>query len=496
MGRPLRKQYGCPVELALDGLGGKWKTVILARIKERPHSYGSLRKSVPGLSDKVLSQKLSDPSAPWLPPFDAPAWVQKPGARQLAARRAGLHQAAMRKKLPSRLLIALFIGGLAVPARAQLSAGSPPVQSAVEALAQDGAEYARLNGVSLSEAMRRLRAQEESVAATDRLQLSYRDRLAGISIEHQPDYRISVLLTGAEPVPEQIIFAGGMEVPVTFRTGAAATREQVVAALAQHHLAIRAMVPREQGMGFDARTGELVVLVRSADAELARAEAEVEALTGVPVRIRVLDGIDANFAVEGGSRVEGVDPANGRSHYCTTGFVVRDQSRTGIVTAAHCPDALTYRDPEGGEVALEFVGQWGARYQDVQVHLSDRARQPVFHADKSGRALRRLTSWRNRTSTRAGDALCHRGETTGYSCSTVEFTDFAPPGELCGGPCDPTWVTVTGPGCRGGDSGGPVFNGTIAFGIVKGGNYSRSGRCNFYYYMSTDFLPEGWSLLH
>jgi hypothetical protein len=78
----------------------------------------------------------------------------------------------------------------------------------------------------------------------------------------------------------------------------------------------------------------------------------------------------------------------------------------------------------------------------------------------------------------------------------VELTDFAPPGELCGGPCDPTWVTVSGPKCRGGDSGGPNFNGTIAFGITKGGHYYPDGRCAFYYYMSTDYLPEGWRLLY
>jgi streptogrisin C len=383
----------------------------------------------------------------------------------------------------------------AASAAAQLVAPTPRVQTAVEALAQDAAEYARLNGVGLAEAMRRLRAQEESVAATERLQTLYRDRLAGISIEHHPDYRIAVLLTGAEPVADQTIVAGDLTVPVVFRTGAAATRDQIVAAMTQHQAAIRRLVPRGRGMGVDPRTGELVMLLWSGD-HRSGLESELEALTGVPVRLRLLDGADADLAVEGGSRVEGVDPGDGRRYYCTTGFVVTDRARTGIVTAAHCPDTLSYRDPEGADIPLDFVGQWGARYQDVQVHVSERAQQPLFHADKSRGAVRRLTSWRNRTSTRAGDAVCHRGESTGYSCSQVELTDFAPPGDLCGGPCDPTWVTVTGPTCRGGDSGGPIFNGTIAFGIVKGGNYSRSGRCNFYYYMSTDFLPEGWSLLY
>ncbi len=375
----------------------------------------------------------------------------------------------------------------------------PKIQTAAEALAQDAGEYARQNGVGLAEAMRRLRAQEESVAATDRLQEIYRDRLAGISIEHHPAYRILVLLTGSAPVPDQVIFAGGMNVPIVFRTGAAATRDQIAEAIGEHQAAIRSALPNAQGMGVDARTGELVLLVKEADADRygpAELDAELEVLTGVPVRIRVLDRPDMNFGIEGGARVEGVDPANGRRLACTTGFVVTDGSRTGVVTAAHCPDTLTYFDPEGGEIPLSFVGGWGARHQDVQVHVSDRAQRPLFYADSRKTAARGVTGWRNRTSTRAGDAVCHRGETTGYSCSQVELIDYAPPGDLCGGPCDPVWVTVTGPSCKGGDSGGPIFNGTVAFGIAKGGSYSRTGRCNFYYYMSTDYLPTGWTLLH
>ena len=52
--------YGCPVELALDLLGGKWKTVILARLKEGPGRYSELRRMIPALSDKMLSQRLND----------------------------------------------------------------------------------------------------------------------------------------------------------------------------------------------------------------------------------------------------------------------------------------------------------------------------------------------------------------------------------------------------------------------------------------------------
>jgi hypothetical protein len=40
-----------------------------------------------------------------------------------------------------------------------------------------------------------------------------------------------------------------------------------------------------------------------------------------------------------------------------------------------------------------------------------------------------------------------------------------------------------------------VFSGEVAFGIAKGINRDSAGRCLFYYYMSTDYLPPPWRLL-
>jgi hypothetical protein len=395
-----------------------------------------------------------------------------------------------------RFLFVLMSLGLGYSASAVAQA--PTVRTQVEAFAEDAAAYAARHGVGRAEALHRLLAQEESVAATDRIRARFRDRLAGISFEHEPAFRIVVLLTGPEPVPDETILAGGITVPIVFRTGALATEDRLVQAMTEHRDALRSALPNAQGMGVDQRTGELVLLVQAEGPYprgIAALDEELEALTGVPIHIRVLERPDTNLSVDGGARVVGVDPRDSRRYACTTGFVVTDGARTGIVTAAHCPDNLTYFDPAGGEVPLTFVNGWGVRYQDVQVHVAEAALEPRFYSDTNKTELRPLTGWRNRTSTRAGEAVCRRGETTGYSCSEVELTDYAPPGELCAGPCDPVWVSVTGPTCRGGDSGGPVFSGTVAFGIVKGGNYDRKGACNFYYYMSTDYLPEGWKLL-
>jgi DNA-binding HxlR family transcriptional regulator len=60
MTRPLATKFNCPTEFALTVLGGKWKTIILAYLSERPCHYGELRRLLPGLSDKVLTERLKD----------------------------------------------------------------------------------------------------------------------------------------------------------------------------------------------------------------------------------------------------------------------------------------------------------------------------------------------------------------------------------------------------------------------------------------------------
>jgi len=362
------------------------------------------------------------------------------------------------------------------------------------ALADDAAQYAAQYHVTVDEAARRLRAQQASVQTSDAIAKEFASRLAGISIEHAPDYRIVVLLTGADPVGDRS--ADG--VPIVFRTGARATRAQAILAMRRHLIDLHAELPSARGAGYDQRTGEVVLLVNAADAERFGPDAirsRAEQLSGVPVRVVINDLIEQNMSVDGGSRIEGTSSVTGKRNLCTSGFVVTDGTRTGIATAAHCPDELTYYDPDGVTTTLPFALQDGLAYRDVQINLAPDADQPLFYADRGADSLRQLTTWRNRDSTRPGDFVCHFGESSGYSCSEVELTDYAPPGALCGGPCEPTWVTVRGPSCVPGDSGGPVFSGGVAFGIAKGINRTSSGQCRFYYYMSTDYLPEPWRLL-
>ena len=388
-----------------------------------------------------------------------------------------------------RWILALFLLAFATRASAQT------LETRDQALSADAVQYAAQFRVPADEARRRLKGQQDSVAATDAIAIEFAGRLAGISIEHSPDYRIVVLLTGSEPVADRS--AAG--VPIVFRTGAKATRSEAVAAMRRHLIDLRNDLPGARGAGYDQRTGEVVLLITPADASrfgLDAIRSRAEQLSGVPVRV-VLNALrETDMSVDGGGRVEGINLLTNRRNRCTTGFVVTNGEINAITTAAHCPDQLTYIDIDGSSSpTLPMIGSWGLGYRDVQINGSANSPDPYFYANRGAGELRSVRTWRNVASTRAGDFVCHYGESSGYSCATVELTDYAPPGDLCGGPCSPTWVTVSGPSCVPGDSGGPVFSDDVAFGIAKGINRNEAGRCLFYYYMSTDYLPPPWRLL-
>ncbi|MGL4820148.1 MAG: winged helix-turn-helix transcriptional regulator [Bacilli bacterium] len=52
------KNYNIPVEATLDVIGGKWKVVILCHLKEQPLRNSELKRLIPAVSQKVLTEQL------------------------------------------------------------------------------------------------------------------------------------------------------------------------------------------------------------------------------------------------------------------------------------------------------------------------------------------------------------------------------------------------------------------------------------------------------
>lgn len=56
----MREEYTCPLELTHDAIRGKWKPIILWQLSKSSQSLAGLRKSIAGISQKMLIQQLNE----------------------------------------------------------------------------------------------------------------------------------------------------------------------------------------------------------------------------------------------------------------------------------------------------------------------------------------------------------------------------------------------------------------------------------------------------
>lgn len=54
------KTYLCPLELSIDLIGGKWKTIIIWQLREKTLRFSQLKRRLPGITQKMLTQQLRD----------------------------------------------------------------------------------------------------------------------------------------------------------------------------------------------------------------------------------------------------------------------------------------------------------------------------------------------------------------------------------------------------------------------------------------------------
>lgn len=148
---------------------------------------------------------------------------------------------------------------------------------------------------------------------------------------------------------------------------------------------------------------------------------------------------------------------------CTSGFTATQAGTTGVTTAAHCNGINQYRQPDTDPVIQysapwvnEHYGQWG----DVEFHTTTHPEYARFYADVDD--FRSVNGVQTAASIDAGDAICGFGRKSNEKhCGYVKYA-----GVTCGSLGSLVYTTAAGH--LKGDSGGPIFLGTIAYGGFMG----------------------------
>ncbi|RUZ79246.1 transcriptional regulator [Mesorhizobium sp. M7A.F.Ca.US.006.01.1.1] len=50
----------CPVREVIQGVSGKWRSLLMMALAEKPYRFGELRRLVPDISQRMLTQTLYD----------------------------------------------------------------------------------------------------------------------------------------------------------------------------------------------------------------------------------------------------------------------------------------------------------------------------------------------------------------------------------------------------------------------------------------------------
>jgi DNA-binding HxlR family transcriptional regulator len=53
-------EYGCPIEITMAIIGGKWKVAILFHLLDGKLRFGEIKKLLPGISQRVLTVQLRE----------------------------------------------------------------------------------------------------------------------------------------------------------------------------------------------------------------------------------------------------------------------------------------------------------------------------------------------------------------------------------------------------------------------------------------------------
>jgi len=188
-----------------------------------------------------------------------------------------------------------------------------------EALRKEAEAIAESHQISFEDALRRLRLQAAARnGIVAQLKKEFKDRLAGIYIDHEIDDRLVVRLKGLEKIKDRIIKIDEYDLRVIFEAGQKYSVEEIGALLKEKRGRLLKEIKNIQATFVDETTGEivLVVLLKEKDNVLIE-ELKVigESILNHPVKIKKISSAIFELTSVGGGGI--------LSSGCTAGFAVK-----------------------------------------------------------------------------------------------------------------------------------------------------------------------------
>lgn len=347
--------------------------------------------------------------------------------------------------------------------------GTIHAQPAKDPFAHDAKAYAEHYRVDVSEALRRLHLQEDIGELNAALETQEAATFAGLWIEHEPQYRVVAQFTrdGARTLQRYTAntpLAGLIEVRGARTSYARLIADQNTSdeALSKAGIATNSLVDVKRN-----RVEQRVLDTAAAQATAQRSGIKLPDTVEL-VKVEKLAAPTAD--IYGGLGVSGG---------CTLGFGVRNSAGVrGVTTAGHCSNTQSYNG-----VALPIQRESVGGSYDIQWHTA-----PGFTVRNwiyNGSGVSAITGARAVANQTIGSTVCNYGKVTRYKCGEI-YSKTARTGPYIPN-SSPTYVLVRRSGVdmtEYGDSGGPWFVGSVAYGTQSG----QAGISTEALYMPIDYL--------
>lgn len=357
-------------------------------------------------------------------------------------------------------------------------------------------DYANAWGVEPDEALRRVNLLFELKPTLAAIEEQAEDSLAGVWQIHEPELSMGLRLT-SNPSPAVSALIDASPVPFIVSTDAPITLADAIGRMERAQPTLQDALPELMHNYIDVKTGNLVIAVlvenetEKAAATRFRADqaaASLEREIDLPVLIKYSVLPARPVHTYGGTDLSG----------CTGGFTIENDTEEGILGAQHCSNTQTYNGfGSDGTYSLTFEAETETASSESQWHSNSSHVAPGEFYGSSTSTRRTVDAAATRSSLTVDGTACHRGATTGYSCGSIVTKTDQPSGAGCPispTACSSTWIIVEGDNlaCSGGDSGGPWFFGSTAYGILWAAAFEGTdpGDCLYTLWWSVEYVDE------